>query len=245
MPGLTPTAPSSSALTAILNTLPRPAKTWPSPLDVPTGPGPPRSTTAWAKAAPPSSRRRRRPGAPTSGISWTNSASTGSSASTRRRTGGRLASNPYATLIGGMSHFICVTCGMQYDETGEAPPAHCLICEDERQYIGPEGQRWTTLADLQRGHHNEFRRQEERLVGIGTAPSFAIGQRALLVQSPAGNVLWDCVTLLDEFTKRAVTDLGGIAAIAISHRHYYSPPPEWSAASNAPVYLPATGSEWA
>ena len=143
-----------------------------------------------------------------------------------------------------MSNFICVTCGMQYEETGEAPPAHCLICEDERQYIGPEGQRWTTLADLQRGHHNEFRRQEERLVGIGTAPSFAIGQRALLVQSPAGNVLWDCVTLLDEFTKRAVADLGGIAAIAISHPHYYSALAEWSAAFNAPVYLHASDSEW-
>src|SRR2546428_4050890 len=213
-PGWTPTAPSSSAQTATLNTLPRPAKTWPSPWAEPTRTGSPRSTTAWPKAAPRSSRRRRRPGVPRSGISWTNSASTGSSASTRRRTGGRLSSNPHATLIGGMSNFICVTCGMQYDDTGEAPPAHCLICEDERQYIGPEGQRWTTLADLQRGHHNEFRRQEERLVGIGTAPSFAIGQRALLVQSPAGNVLRGLVTLLDGFTKRAGTALCGLGGSA-------------------------------
>ena len=143
-----------------------------------------------------------------------------------------------------VSNFICVTCGTQFEDTGEAPPGHCPICEDERQYIGPGGQRWTTLDELREGHHNEFRRQEDRLVGIGTAPSFAIGQRALLVQSPTGNVLWDCVSLLDEFTERLVTDLGGIAAIAISHPHYYSSLAEWSAAFEAPVYVHASDRQW-
>jgi hypothetical protein len=138
-----------------------------------------------------------------------------------------------------VSNFICIACGTQFEDSGERPPAHCPICEDPRQYIPPGGQRWTTMAELRQGHHNEFRRQEDRLVGIGTAPSFAIGQRALLVQSPAGNVLWDCISLLDEFTEKLVNELGGIAAIAISHPHYYSSLAEWSSAFNAPVYLHA------
>jgi len=143
-----------------------------------------------------------------------------------------------------MSTFICVTCGTQFADSGEAPPDHCLICDEPRQYIGPGGQRWTTMESLREGHHNEFRRQEERLIGVGTAPSFAIGQRALLVQSPGGNVLWDCVSLLDEFTERLINDLGGIAAIAISHPHYYSSLAEWSAAFSAPVYLHAGDRRW-
>jgi hypothetical protein len=143
-----------------------------------------------------------------------------------------------------MSKFICVTCGTQFEESGDAPPAHCLICEDARQYIGPGGQRWTTMDKLLAGHHNEIRRQEERLIGIGTEPTFAIGQRALLVLSDDGNVLWDCISVLDEFTERLVKGLGGIAAIAISHPHYYSSLAEWSAAFGAPVYLHAGDRQW-
>jgi hypothetical protein len=64
-------------------------------------------------------------------------------------------------------------------------------------------------------HHNELSGEEPNLVGIGTVRQFAIGQRALLVRTPEGNVLWDCVSLLDDATVRAVRDLGGVAAIAV------------------------------
>jgi len=143
-----------------------------------------------------------------------------------------------------MSSHICFTCGTQFDESGDTPPAHCLICEDPRQYVRAGGQRWTTMEKLREGHHNEFRRHEEGLIGVGTAPDFAIAQRALLVLSPSGNVLWDCITLLDEFTEKTIAGLGGIAAIAISHPHYYSSLAEWSAAFGAPVYLQAGDRQW-
>jgi hypothetical protein len=143
-----------------------------------------------------------------------------------------------------MSNFMCVTCGTQFGDSGDAPPAHCPICEDPRQYIGQGGQRWTTTDELRKDHHNELRRQEDRLIGIGTEPAFAIGQRALLVLSPAGNVLWDCISLLDEFTEKLVAGLGGIAAIAISHPHYYSALADWSSAFAAPVYLHAADKQW-
>lgn len=137
-----------------------------------------------------------------------------------------------------------MTCGIQYEDSGEPPPEHCQICEDERQYIPAGGQRWIATEKLRDDYHNEFRRHEDRLVGVGTSPTFAIGQRALLVQSPAGNVLWDCITLLDEFTERTIKDLGGIAAIAISHPHYYSALADWAETFDAPVYLHERDRRW-
>lgn len=142
-----------------------------------------------------------------------------------------------------MPRFVCTTCGTQYAETS-APPEHCPICDDERQYLGWNGQQWTTLEELRAGHSNQIREEEPGLTGIGTTPRFGIGQRALLVRSPGGNVLWDCVSLIDDATIEAVRKLGGIAAIAISHPHYYSSMVEWSRTFDAPIYLHAADRRW-
>jgi hypothetical protein len=142
-----------------------------------------------------------------------------------------------------MQNYICATCGTQFPQS-ETPPSHCPICEDERQYIGWEGQKWTTMAELGMRLHNQLKPEEPGLTGIGSEPAFAIGQRALLVQSPEGNVLWDCITYLDEATLQAVKALGGISAIAISHPHYYSSMIEWSRAFDAPIYLHADDRQW-
>src|SRR5207249_6364918 len=53
-------------------------------------------------------------------------------------------------------------------------------------------------------------------------PPFAIGQRALFARSAGGNLLWDCVPLLDPAVEECFQALGGISAIAISHPHYYA-----------------------
>src|SRR5262245_53932315 len=114
-----------------------------------------------------------------------------------------------------MNAYICVTCGVQFAPSSEAP-SRCPICEDERQYVGWRGQQWTTLEEMAgRGFRNEIVEEEPGLSSIGTAPGFAIGQRALLVRTPRGNVLWDCQSYLDDETAAAVRDLGGVDAIAI------------------------------
>lgn len=134
---------------------------------------------------------------------------------------------------------ICSTCGTQFADL-ERPPERCVICKDVRQYVPPTGQSWTTLEKLRRTHRNCFQRLESDLLGIGMAPDFAIGQRALLVQSPAGNVLWDCISLIDQATVDLLNGLGGVAAIAISHPHYYTSMVEWSHAfGKVPVYVHA------
>jgi hypothetical protein len=103
--------------------------------------------------------------------------------------------------------------------------------------VPPTGQQWITPERLRASHCNAWRRHEPGLLGIGTKPDFAIGQRALLLRTPAGNVLWDCISLLDEATVELVRALGGIAAIAISHPHYYASMVEWAHAFDAPIWL--------
>jgi hypothetical protein len=139
--------------------------------------------------------------------------------------------------------FICVTCGTQHAPS-ERPPERCAICEDDRQYVGWDGQRWTTLESLRAAHRADIREEEPGLTGVGCAPSFAIGQRALVLESPGGNVLWDCISLLDDEIEALVRDRGGLAAIAISHPHYYSSMVEYARAFDAPVYLHAADREW-
>ena len=143
-----------------------------------------------------------------------------------------------------MPHYICITCGVQYGESA-LPPEHCRICEDERQYIGWGGQRWTTLAELQGTHRNQLDVEAPELISIVTEPKFAIGQRALHVRAAGGNVLWDCISLVDDRSVAAVQALGGVTAIAISHPHFYSSLVEWSRAlGGVPVYLHAADRQW-
>jgi glyoxylase-like metal-dependent hydrolase (beta-lactamase superfamily II) len=143
-----------------------------------------------------------------------------------------------------MPNYICMTCGAQYAET-HSPPEHCLICEDDRQYVGLKGQRWTTMPELQKTHHNRVAEVEPNLTGIGAEPAFAIGQRALLVQTQAGNILWDCAHLIDDATIEAVGARGGIALIGVSHPHLAGSLVEWSHAfGEAPIYWHADNREW-
>ena len=143
-----------------------------------------------------------------------------------------------------MPAFICTACGTQYPPS-EAPPAQCPVCEDERQFLPPEGQSWTTLERLRISHHNGFRQYEPGLIGIGTTPKFAIGQRALLVCTPEGNILWDCISLIDDATVTLINGLGGLRAIAISHPHFYTTLVDWSRAfGNVPVHLHADDARW-
>jgi hypothetical protein len=143
-----------------------------------------------------------------------------------------------------VAKFICITCGTQYSES-PLPPERCTICEDERQYVPREGQHWTTLTDLRASHRNQLDVEAPELISIATEPKFAIGQRALHVRTPEGNVLWDCLSLIDDRTVGAVQALGGVSALAISHPHYYSSMVEWSRElGDVPIYLHAADGEW-
>jgi hypothetical protein len=136
---------------------------------------------------------------------------------------------------------ICRTCGVQYG----APREDCPICLDERQYVGWDGQQWTNLAELRAaGHRGRVAPEGPGVSGIGANPPTAIGQRALLVRGPAGNVLWDMITYIDDDLVAQVRELGGVSAIAISHPHFYGSMIEWAHEFSAPVYIHAADRQW-
>jgi hypothetical protein len=122
-----------------------------------------------------------------------------------------------------MPAFICSACGTQYPPS-EASPGACLICTDERQFVPASGQSWTKLEWLRNAHSNKFRRLATGLTTIETTPAFGIGQRAILACTPAGNVLWDCLALVDDAT---VDVLKGLVASRRSRSPTRTTTPRW------------------
>ncbi|WP_018614060.1 hypothetical protein [Segetibacter koreensis] len=140
--------------------------------------------------------------------------------------------------------YICTTCGIQY-EASALPPGRCIICEDDRQYVNSNGQSWTTLDRLNQQYKNIIELVAPNVYAIYTTPSFAIGQRAHLLITPHGNILWDCITNLDLTTIDLINRLGGVKAIAISHPHYFSTIVEWSRAfGGVPIYINGLDEKW-
>jgi hypothetical protein len=143
-----------------------------------------------------------------------------------------------------MPAFICTTCGTQY-ASSDKPPTACPICDDERQYVTPAGQSWTTLDTLAKRNMNAIRELEPNLISITTQPAFGINQRAQLLRTPHGNILWDCVALIDRATVEMIRAMGGIKGIAISHPHYYTTMIEWSdALGGVPIHLHEADKKW-
>lgn len=130
---------------------------------------------------------------------------------------------------------ICSTCGTQYLQ--DSMPETCIICSDERQWIPAAGQQWTLPEHLHSKHSIKLNRIQPRLYEFEINPAFSIGQRALLVLSEKGNVLWDCIPMLDELTIEFIKSKGGLKAIAFSHPHFYSNMNDWAETFNCPIFI--------
>ena len=144
-----------------------------------------------------------------------------------------------------MTYYICETCGVQHEQSLQEPK-QCTICSEERQFVSINGQTWTTLDKLISSeiYINNINLEEEGLYSIKTSPTFGIGQTAYLIQEQDFNLLWDCITYIDQTTIEKIKDLGGIDAIALSHPHYYSSQVEWAEIFNAPIYIHEDDKDW-
>ena len=141
-----------------------------------------------------------------------------------------------------MATSVCATCGNHF---ADPRPDLCMVCADERQWLPPDGQRWTTLAELAAaGHRSDVRAVEPGLTGIGADPPGAIGQRSLLVTTPAGNVLWDPSGFIDDDAVAAVRAAGGLRFVTASHPHFYGAITSWADAFGAEILVPADDAAW-
>jgi glyoxylase-like metal-dependent hydrolase (beta-lactamase superfamily II) len=120
-----------------------------------------------------------------------------------------------------------------------------VVCADERQWVPPGGQRWTTLAELAAaGHRSDVRAVEPGLTGIGADPPVAIGQRALLLETAEGNLLWDPSGYIDDAAVAAVRSAGGLRFVTASHPHFYGSIDEWARAFGAEILVPEADAQW-
>jgi hypothetical protein len=98
---------------------------------------------------------------------------------------------------------------------------------------------------VEEARENIVQRLEEELYSIRTLPAFATGQRALMVRSPGGNVLWDSVGLVDDVTIGLIRVLGGLSAIAASHPCHLTSLLDWSDAFDGiPIYVHEKARRW-
>jgi glyoxylase-like metal-dependent hydrolase (beta-lactamase superfamily II) len=119
-----------------------------------------------------------------------------------------------------------------------------VICSDERQWVPPSGQRWTTPAELAGGRHCDIWAEEPGLFGLGVTPAVGIGQRGLIVTTGEGNLLWDPPGYLDDDAIEQVKQLGGLRAVTASHPHFYGAMSEWGRAFGADVWVPEADAAW-
>ena len=125
------------------------------------------------------------------------------------------------------------------------PPEGCAICQDERQFVGLDGQEWTTFEDLRSRCEIGIVLQERGLTSFHIEPQFGIGQRAFLLQTAEGNILWDCLSMFDAAAAEHIRRRGGLQYICVSHPHYYAAMSEWSREfGNAPIYVHRDDAEW-
>jgi hypothetical protein len=138
--------------------------------------------------------------------------------------------------------WICATCAVETVR----PEGVCPICADDRQWVPRDGQIWTTLAELAESVHRiDFVEPEPDLLGLSAEPQVGIGQRAHLVSTPAGNLLWDVPGYVDDDAVTRVRQRGDVLAIAASHPHMFGVQVAWSKAlGGVPVLVCEPLMEW-
>lgn len=137
---------------------------------------------------------------------------------------------------------VCATCGTQHPEAERM--TDCPVCRDERQYVGWEGQRWTTAVEIAATHEIRFT-DCAGVMTLSLEPGFAIGQRALLIPQQGGLVMWECLPTVTDAALARIAGLGGVQAIAISHPHFYSAMYAWATAlGGVPIYLHEADQDW-
>lgn len=143
-----------------------------------------------------------------------------------------------------MTVYLCATCAVETDGPRTSGQV-CPICADERQYVPPEGQRWTTVEELVAGGHRLLWREvEPHLLALWTEPGVGIGQHGHLAQGQDGSLLWDPPGLITPEAVDQIRARGPVLGVAASHPHMFGVQLEWAAALEAPVFVNRADAGW-
>ncbi|GKU02760.1 metallo-beta-lactamase family protein [Fusarium langsethiae] len=113
------------------------------------------------------------------------------------------------------SWLVCDTCGTQFPTADRTALKTCHICDDPRQFVPPSGQSFSTLGELKKQFKNEWTKcpSDPNITFIHSTPKLAIGQRAILIKTPKGNILpiLDDAVLFSPGGSHRVVDAGATA----------------------------------
>ncbi|RKP06102.1 hypothetical protein THASP1DRAFT_32072 [Thamnocephalis sphaerospora] len=155
---------------------------------------------------------------------------------------------------------LCAGCGVQYDlmPADQSPPAclHCLTAfraEDAAKQIA----RWTTLRNISiEDRRNIFETDvwtDPDTLTLSTQPALGTEKRAILLRTPLGSVLWDCMGYFDEATACSIeqrkhsqvsSDTPALVAIVLSHPRHQGSVMEWAQRLQVPIYVHADDQCW-
>jgi hypothetical protein len=142
-----------------------------------------------------------------------------------------------------MPCFICETCGTQFADS-PTPPAACAVCTDDRQYVAPRGQHWTSHDRLLADRAVRLG-DDDGAIALAVTPDFGIAQRAIFAPATDARVLWECLSVVTDDAVANLTARGGVDAIAISHPHFYTAMVEWSdALGGVPILVHEADDDW-
>ncbi|MNW36844.1 hypothetical protein D3C74_138640 [compost metagenome] len=143
-----------------------------------------------------------------------------------------------------IGHWQCAGCAVEFPP-GPQPTGTCPICADERQYIPGGIQRWARTEDLAAaGHQLTITSLEPGLNAIAS-PEIGIGQSSLLVETTAGNLLFDVPGLITGEIIDWLDSRGKLAAIVASHPHMYGVQQQYSQAlGDAPILVAEKDAQW-
>ncbi|SNX87334.1 uncharacterized protein MEPE_06044 [Melanopsichium pennsylvanicum] len=142
---------------------------------------------------------------------------------------------------------VCVTCGNQY--SSREGPQECPVCYDDRQYPCPTGQAYTTQRQLVPNTSFDLvpEDSDSRILRIKLNPPVAIGQTPIVLLTKFGAVIWDCngfnsVELMHSIC--SVSPTGKVAAIFISHPHFFGTSLSWAKMLDCNVFISKLDRNW-
>jgi hypothetical protein len=115
--------------------------------------------------------------------------------------------------------FVCANCGWWQRHFDQ--PSSCPMCLDARHVVPQTGWIFRSAEAAQAEFPCRWEELEPGAWRFWNEPVEGIGPSSYLLQTPAGNVLFEGCTVFSEAALAAIRDLGGVAVASASHPHAY------------------------
>ncbi len=126
--------------------------------------------------------------------------------------------SPFVAALRLPAH-VCTNCG--WWQRHFAMPPSCPMCLDARHVVPQDGWRFLALAEAQRAFPCRWEELDTGAWRFWNDPVEGIGPSSYLLQTAAGNVVFEGCTVFSDDALAAMAALGGVDVLSASHPHAY------------------------